>query len=187
VLSWAPNERSQMFLVVRKRHKERHVSSKIKPARCADVRWHPGQMLVYLLVSLRPAENRYQHNTIMPLTNLKIRSAKPGSRLVKLSDGGGLQLWITSDGAKRWRLAYRFDGKQKLLAIGVYPTVVLREAREAREEAKRLLAAGRDPTVEKKLSKAAKAAASANTFEAIAKELLDKKRREGKAQQTMDK
>jgi integrase len=123
----------------------------------------------------------------MALTDLQIRSAKPGSRLVKLSDGGGLQLWITPEGAKRWRLAYRFDGKQKLLAIGVYPTISLREVREAREEAKRLLAAGRDPTVEKKLSKAAKAVASANTFEAVAKELLDKKRHEGKARQTMDK
>lgn len=50
----------------------------------------------------------------MPLTDLDIRKAKPGDRLAKLSDGGGLQLWITPDGAKRWRLAYRFSGAQKL-------------------------------------------------------------------------
>ena len=73
----------------------------------------------------------------MPLTDLELRSAKPGARLVKLSDGGGLQLWITPDGAKRWGLAYRFAGGQKLLAICVYPATCLREARDAREEAKR--------------------------------------------------
>ena len=55
----------------------------------------------------------------MTLTDLEIRSATPEARLKKFSDGGGLQLWLTPDGAKRWRLAYRFDGAQKLLAIGV--------------------------------------------------------------------
>ncbi len=123
----------------------------------------------------------------MTLTDLKIRSAKPRSRLVKLSDGGGLQLWVMPDGAKRWRQAYRIDGRQKLLAIGVYPNIGLREARNAREKAKRLLAAGLDPSVAKRLDKAVKAAASVNTFEAVAKELLEKKRREGKAQLTIDK
>jgi integrase len=121
----------------------------------------------------------------MPLTDMEIRSAKPGARLIKLSDGGGLQLWIMPDGAKRWRLAYRFDDSQKLLAIGVYPATGLREARDAREEAKRLLAAGRDPSIAKKLAKASRATASANTFEAIARELLDKKRREAKAEGTL--
>jgi hypothetical protein len=123
----------------------------------------------------------------MPLTDLEIRSAKPGSHLVKLSDGGGLQLWIMPDGAKRWRLAYRFAGRQKVLAIGVYPATGLREAREAREEAKKLLAGGQDPSLARRLAKAAKAAASANTFEAIAAELLDKKRREAKAERTIEK
>jgi hypothetical protein len=92
---------------------------------------------------------------------MEIRAAKPGVPMIKLSDGGGLQLWITPDGAKRWRLAYRFAGGQKLLAIGVYPGIGLREAREAREEAKRLLASGQDPSLAKKLAKAAKALASA--------------------------
>jgi hypothetical protein len=123
----------------------------------------------------------------MPLTDLELRSAKPGARLVKLSDGGGLQLWITPDGAKRWRLAYRFAGRQKLLAIGVYPATCLREARDVREEAKRLLADGQDPSISKKLAKVAKAAASANTFDAIAIELLDKKRKEKKAAPTLEK
>ncbi|VTZ28352.1 hypothetical protein MPC4_70086 [Methylocella tundrae] len=83
----------------------------------------------------------------MPLTDIEIRKAKPSERFVKLSDGGGLQLWIMPDGAKRWRLAYRFGGGQKTLAIGVYPATGFREARDAREEAKRLLAAGTDPVV----------------------------------------
>ena len=69
----------------------------------------------------------------MPLTELQVRSAKPQPKIAKLSDGGGLQLWVTPDGAKRWRLAYRFAGGQKLLAIGVYPSVGLKEARTARE------------------------------------------------------
>ena len=123
----------------------------------------------------------------MAVTDLEIRAAKPASRLVKLSDGGGLQLWITPDGAKRWRLAYRSGGSQKLLAIGVYPATGLREARAAREEAKRLLAAGQDPLLVKRLAKATKATASANTFDAIAIELLDKKRRERKAPPTFEK
>jgi integrase len=121
----------------------------------------------------------------MALTDMAIRTAKPGARIVKLSDGGGLQLWITPDGAKRWRLAYRFAGGQKTLAIGVYPATGLREAREAREEAKRLLGDAQDPSLAKKLAKAARVTASANTFEAIARELVDKKRREAKAEGTL--
>ncbi len=123
----------------------------------------------------------------MSLTDIEIRKAKPGPRLVKLSDGGGLQLWLMPDGAKRWRLAYRFAGSQKVLAIGVYPAVGLREAREAREEAKRLLADGRDPSQTKKIAKAVRAVESANTFDAIADELLDKKKREAKAERTLGK
>lgn len=118
------------------------------------------------------------------------RSARP-SRLNASSSsratGGGEQLWISPDGAKRWRLAYRFAGSQKAMAIGVYPAVGLEEAREAREVAKRLLAEGRDPSQTKKLAKAAQAVSSANTFGAIADELLDKKRREAKAERTLDK
>ena len=72
----------------------------------------------------------------MPLTELQLRSAKPHAKITKLSDGGGLRLWITPDGAKRWRLAYRFGGGQKALAIGVYPAVGLKDARAAREQAK---------------------------------------------------
>jgi hypothetical protein len=123
----------------------------------------------------------------MALTELEVRRAQPGAKVVKLSDGGGLQLWIDPKGAKRWRLAYRFNDAHKTLAIGVYPSTGLKDARDAREVAKRLLAEGQDPSLAKKLEKAAEVAASANTFEAIAAEFVDKKRAEGKAEATVTK
>jgi hypothetical protein len=88
---------------------------------------------------------------------------------------------------KRWRLAYRYAGGQKVLAIGVYPAVGLKEARTARQDAKRLLSEGIDPSSAKKQAKAAQAGSAANTFEAIGAELVDKKRREGKAANTVGK
>ena len=121
----------------------------------------------------------------MALSDAQVRAAKPSERIVKLSDGGGLQLWITPDGAKRWRMAYRFNGLQKTLAIGVCPIVGLKDARQARDNAKRVLSAGQDPTIVKRLARVAKVAASAHTFDAVASELLQKKRREGKADQTL--
>jgi integrase len=123
----------------------------------------------------------------MPLSELQVRSAKPQAKIAKLSDGGGLQLWVTSDGAKRWRLAYRFRNSQKLLAIGVFPDVSLKEARAARENAKRLLASGVDPSEARKQAKIEKANAAENTFATIAAELVEKKRRERKAAVTLGK
>jgi hypothetical protein len=118
----------------------------------------------------------------MALTDREIRKIEPGTALAKLSDGGGLQLWVTPDGAKRWRLAYRYNGKQKTLAIGVYPMISLRDARDARDDARRLLGLGEDPSLVRKLDKAAKIKASANTFNSLADELLEKAYgREGRA------
>jgi integrase len=74
------------------------------------------------------------------LNDTRVRNAKRADRPIKLSDSGGLHLLIQPNGSKLWRLAYRFGGKQKTLAIGVYPTVTLKHAREKRDEAKRLLA-----------------------------------------------
>jgi Arm DNA-binding domain len=112
--------------------------------------------------------------TNMPLTELAATNAKPADRLVKISDGGGLQLGVFPDGAKRRRLAYRASGSQKVLAIGVYPEVGLKDAREARETAKKILAGGGDPMAVKKQAKAEQAIASANIFETIAAELVEK-------------
>ena len=123
----------------------------------------------------------------MALTDLAIKRALPGAKIMKLSDGGGLQLWITPDGAKRWRIAYRFGGSQKTLAVGVYPDIGLKDARDAREDARKTLARGEDPLLVKRAAKAAKAKEGSNTFTAIAGELAEKKRREKKAAATMRK
>ncbi|HEV2508613.1 tyrosine-type recombinase/integrase [Bosea sp. (in: a-proteobacteria)] len=123
----------------------------------------------------------------MPLTDIAIRNAKPGASTVKLSDGGGLQLWIEPKGAKLWRLAYRFDGKQKKLSIGAYPAIDLKTARAKREEAKALLRDGKDPGAEKKLQKLTGKASRENTFEVVAAELRAQKVASGKAQTTIDK
>jgi integrase len=123
----------------------------------------------------------------MALTTLAIKHALPGAKIIKLSDGGGLQLWITPDGAKRWRLAYRFGGIQKALAIGVYPEVGLKNARDAREAARKTLANGQDPSEVKKAAKARQTEERANTFATVAGELADKKRRDKKAAATVRK
>lgn len=83
----------------------------------------------------------------MALTNAEAKAAKPdsGGKIVKLSDGGGLQLHVLPTGTKSWRLAYRWGGKQKTLTIGNFPDVSLAEARAAREEAKAEMRAGREP------------------------------------------
>jgi integrase len=109
----------------------------------------------------------------MALTDTAIRAAKPSPKLQKLSDGGGLQLWITPNGGKYWRMAFRFLGKQKLLALGTYPEVSLKDARERREEARKALAAGSDPGEARKAEKAQALASVTNTFEAVAREWFD--------------
>jgi len=91
----------------------------------------------------------------------------------KHSDGGGLYLHITKTG-KYWRMNYRFAGKQKTLALGVYPAVSLAKARQARDKARELLAQGTDPSTAKREEKQAMAAAAANTFEAVARAWLEK-------------
>lgn len=106
----------------------------------------------------------------MPLTDVKCRSAKGKASTYKLSDGGGMHLLVKADGAKYWRLAYRWHGKQKTLALGVYPAVGLAEARAARDDAKRSLAAGLDPSVVKRDRKRAAKVAAGHSFEAVARE-----------------
>lgn len=124
----------------------------------------------------------------MPLTDAAIRAAKPqADKTLKLTDGGGLQLWIAPSGGKLWRLAYRFDGKQKKASFGAWPAVSLKEARRLRDEAKVLLASGIDPGQQKKVEKANTALSRASTFSAVASELIEKKRREGKSEGTLHK
>src|SRR5258708_5672429 len=106
----------------------------------------------------------------MPLTDAKCRNAKGKINRHKLSDGGGLHLLVNADGAKYWRLAYRWHGKQRTLALGIYPAVGLMEARAARDDAKRSLAANIDPSMVKRERKRAAKIATGNTFEAVARE-----------------
>jgi Arm DNA-binding domain len=109
----------------------------------------------------------------MPLTDVKCRNAKGQIKPYKLSDGGGLHLLVNADGTKYWRLAYRWHGKQRTLALGVYPAVGLMEARAARDDAKRSLAANIDPSAVKRERIRAAKVATGNTFEAVAREWHD--------------
>lgn len=110
----------------------------------------------------------------MALTDVKVRNAKPGEKQVKLSDSDGMYLLITPSGGKCWRLKYRVDGKEKVLALGTYPEVSLSEAREKRAAARKQLANGIDPGAVKKAKKAAAQAATENSFEVVAREWHDK-------------
>lgn len=110
----------------------------------------------------------------MPLTDTAIRNAKPGEKAVKLFDERGLYLEISPTGGKWWRLKYRFDGKEKRLSLGVYPDVNLKDARNRRDEARKLLANGTDPSENRKAQKSARADRAANSFEAVAREWFAK-------------
>jgi integrase len=111
----------------------------------------------------------------MALTDTFIKNVKPNGTTVgkKHTDGQGLYLHVKEAG-KYWRMAYRFDGKQRTLALGVYPAVSLLKARQRREAARKQLAEGVDPSEAKQEAKQAKAAALVNTFEAVARDWLEK-------------
>ena len=106
----------------------------------------------------------------MPLTDTHIRSLKPDVKPRKYFDGGGLFLFVPANGSKLWRMAYRFDGKSKLLSFGEYPTISLKDARERREEAKRMLSKGIDPSDHKRQLRQARAIAERDSFQNIARE-----------------
>ncbi len=122
----------------------------------------------------------------MPLTDTTIRAIKPLAKPQKVADGGGLYLFVTPGGTKAWRLAYRYNGKQKSLGLGIYPVVTLGEARNRRERAKKLLADGVDPSTQRKLDKIA-AKSGETTFRVVAEQLLEKHRIEGRAKSTLTK
>ncbi|MBX9641568.1 MAG: Arm DNA-binding domain-containing protein, partial [Mycobacteriaceae bacterium] len=106
----------------------------------------------------------------MPLTDTAIRNAKPGAKPAKLFDERGLFLLVTPAGGKWWRLKYRFDNKEKLLSLGTYPDVSLKDARGRRDAARKLLADGIDPGENRKAVKATKVERAANSFEVVARE-----------------
>ncbi len=114
----------------------------------------------------------------MPLTDTAIRNAKPGitaagkttDKPYKMGDAGGLYLEVAPSGGKWWRLKYRHGGKEKRLSLGVYPDVGLKDARQRRDEARKLLANDIDPAENRKATKAAKVERAGNSFEVIARE-----------------
>lgn len=106
----------------------------------------------------------------MSLTNTAVRALKPKQSTYSVADGRGLHLYIKPTGAKWWRFRYRFNGKAKMLSLGVYPDVSLLQARENRDQAKKDLAAGHDPSELRKNKKAEEKIAAANTFETVADE-----------------
>lgn len=106
------------------------------------------------------------------LTITKIRNTKPSDKPQRLFDGGGLYLELSPTGARYWRLKYRYAGKEKVLALGVFPTVSLADARKARDDARTLLRTCIDPGAARQAQKRLVALANENTFEAIANEWL---------------
>ncbi|HJT44498.1 MAG TPA: integrase arm-type DNA-binding domain-containing protein [Rhizomicrobium sp.] len=122
----------------------------------------------------------------MALSDAACRAAKPGPKLKKLSDAGGLQLWVQPSGTRLWRVAYRYMGKQKLLSIGVYPLFSLAQARNIRDEAHRQLAAGIDPSQAKRDERARRENPD-DTFKSVGLEFVAKIKREGRATATIVK
>jgi integrase len=123
----------------------------------------------------------------MPLSDTSVKAAKPAARQYKLSDERGLFLLVSPSGGKLWRLKYRFAGKEQVLALGRYPDVGLRDARDRRDAARKMIAEGKSPSAEKKRAAVAAAISAANTFQSVAVEVIEKARHEGKASGTLAK
>src|ERR1700728_1786757 len=114
----------------------------------------------------------------MALSDAKVRNAKPKSKPYKITDGDGMFLLVAPSGGKYWRLKYHFGEKEKLLALGVYPEVSLSDARERRTQARKLVAAGNDPSETKKEAKRLTVLKGANSFEAVAREWFEQRKHE---------
>ncbi|WP_457097538.1 tyrosine-type recombinase/integrase [Lysobacter sp. P5_B9] len=111
----------------------------------------------------------------MALSDTGIRKAKPGEKPIKMTDGGGLYLLLNPNGSRWWRWDFRHLGKRKTLSMGVYPDTGLADARQKRDDARKLLAAGVDPGGHRKATKAAMVDRAANSFEVVAREWLGKR------------
>jgi integrase len=124
---------------------------------------------------------------VVALTDVAIRALKAKDRSYKCTDGRGLYIEVRPTGAKLWRYKYLYHGKEKRIALGVYPDVGLADARRKSDEARESLASNRDPLAERKREKLTAAFAAANTFGDIAKEYIDKMVAEGRADTTITK
>ncbi|QNM95438.1 tyrosine-type recombinase/integrase [Chitinimonas koreensis] len=122
----------------------------------------------------------------MALTDTKLRQLKPTDKDTKLADAGGLYLLHTKAGAKLWRLKYRLNGREGVFAIGAYPEISLADARIERDRAKALIKQGKNPTTERKLDRLVRAEMASHTFEAVARELIQKLEAQGKTKSAKD-
>lgn len=123
----------------------------------------------------------------MSLTALAIKNARPKATAYKLTDEKSLFLLVMPNGAKYWRMRYRYLGKQKTLSFGVWPEVSLADAREKRDAARKQIAEGLDPAAEKKLKRIRAQIDSNNTFKSVAEEWVLKCEREERAKRTLEK
>jgi hypothetical protein len=137
-----------------------------------SVHLHPEFLRVSLRVSTHTlkTDTRKMPKLATPLTDIQPRTAKPKDKPYKLTDGCGLVLLVNPDGSKYWRMGYRFEGTERLLAFGKYPEISLATARKERAAARDKIKAGIDPAQAKGVDKINKATANANTFEAVARE-----------------
>lgn len=124
---------------------------------------------------------------LVALTDVAIRNAKPKDKSYKMGDSGGLYLFVTPAGGKLWRVKFRIAGKEKVLSLGNWPAVSLAAARKERDKAKEALAVGLDPAREKQQAKHRAKVAAGDTFGEIGREYLDKRKREGMAERTLEK
>ncbi|MDI9849020.1 integrase arm-type DNA-binding domain-containing protein [Rhodoblastus sp. 17X3] len=123
----------------------------------------------------------------MPLADVEIKKAKSAFQPYKMRDEGWLFLLVKPSGSKLWQMGYRFAGKEKTLSIGIYPSVLLKDARAKRDEAMALLAKGIDPSQQRKIEKQERVSAAGITFKIVAAEYQDKLRREGRAPAMLNK
>jgi integrase len=128
----------------------------------------------FLTVFMAVLAHTVEGDTVMSLTDTAIRNAKPKKKQYKLTDGKGMYVLVKQAG-KYFRLDYRFGGKRKTLALGVYPDVTLKEAREKRDEARKLITNGVDPAQMRKVTKLMHTEQTANNFEAVAREWFAKR------------
>jgi integrase len=110
----------------------------------------------------------------LTLTDTSIKNAKPQNKAKRHFDAGGLYLEVSPQGGKWWRLKYRFNGKEKRLSLGVYPEVSLKEARSHRDESRKMLSAGIDPSANRKAMTSARSERAANSFEVVTREWFSK-------------
>lgn len=123
----------------------------------------------------------------MALTDVAVRTAKAREKDYKLADGGGLYLLVTTAGGKLWRLKYRMHGSEKKLSLGRYPDLSLAEARKARDSAREARGMGDDPAAAKRRERIAAKLAAGTTFDAVAREYVQKCEREGRSPATITK